>query len=127
MQGGSQEFESPQLHHCSRYGLAPRQKIGGLFLWPLDRDWRQYWRQYVGNRVWLSSDSRHPDGCWSEFAWRFSASRSDVGSGGLVVVGLVLIGVIWVLLVSCLFWLFDEVGVWPRSLMSGYVPIPARL
>ena len=88
-----------------------------LFLWPLDRDWRQY----VGNRVWLSSDSRHPDGCWSEFAWRFSASRSDDG-GWRASVYRCRLGA-----VGCLLGLFYEVGVWLVTWWYGYVDIHDRL
>jgi hypothetical protein len=56
--------------------------------------------------------------------WRSWGSRSVVGSGGLVVVGLVLIGVglmgvVWVLLFVCLLWLFYEVGVWLRTIGMG--------
>jgi hypothetical protein len=36
----------------------------GFFYGP----WMQFWMQFEGNRVWLSWDSRHPDGCWSAFA-----------------------------------------------------------
>jgi hypothetical protein len=48
-----------------------------------------------------------------------------VGSGVLVVVGLVLLGVVTVgcsvLIVGCLLWLFCDVGVWLVTWWYGYV------
>ena len=47
---------------------------------------------------------------------------------GLVLIGVVLIGVVWMLLiVSCLLWLFYEVGVWLVTGWYGYVYMRDRL
>ena len=45
---------------------------------------------------------------------------------GLVLIGVVLIGGCGVLLVSCLLWLFYEVGVWLVTWWYGYVDMPDR-
>jgi hypothetical protein len=76
-------------------------------------------------------DHSHPEGWRWDFAWRFWVSRSVVGSGWLVVVGLVLLGVVLigvcgVLLVICLLWLFCDVGVWLVNWWYGYVGSRAR-
>ena len=79
----------------------------------LDRVWGQFER----NRAWKRADHSHPEGLRWDFAWRSRGSRSGVGSGvrmvvGLVLIGVVLIGVCGVLLVGWLLWLFCDVGVW---------------
>ena len=66
-----------------------------------------------------------------DFAWRSWGSRSVVGSGVLVVVGLVLLGVVLivvcgVLIVGWLLWLFCDVGVWLVTWWYGYVDMPDR-
>ena len=67
-----------------------------------------------------------------DFAWRSCGSRSVVGSGVLVVVGLVLLGVVLivvcgVLIVGWLLWLFCDVGVWLVNWWYGDVYMPDRL
>ena len=57
----------------------PETRSGG-FLYP-------HWRQYLQDRVSLSSDHPHPEGLRCDFAWRSLGSRSVVGSGVLVVCG----------------------------------------
>ena len=45
----------------------------------------------------------------------------------LMIIGVVLIGVVWMLLVGCLLWLFYEVGVWLITWWYGYVDRHGRL
>ena len=47
--------------------------------------------------------------------------------GGLLLIGVVLISVVWVLLVSWLLGLFYEVRVWLRTGWYGYVGTPFTL